>query len=235
MPVNDLTQRVEGLGVLDTRRLRANLGRKLAVGERTVLAMPASRRDRMEGLPRGPQTVGPKDAAAILFSADIGPDATVVEAGTGSGWLSVALALAVGPRGRIISYERRDDIRGLARNNLQRAGVSDRVEVRSGDVREGIPERDIDAVILDVPDPWTAVPVSWDALKVGGSVGSFTPNMEQLKEMVAELRRRPFVDVRAIEVIEREMEVREVGVRPSFAPLGHTGYLTFARKVLDTF
>jgi tRNA (adenine57-N1/adenine58-N1)-methyltransferase len=93
----------------------------------------------------------------------------------------------------------------------------------------------VDAVFLDIPDPWAAVPSAWEALRPGGHLASFSPNMEQVKETAAAIRKKPFVDQRTIELIEREMEVRDVGVRPSFAALGHTGYLTFARKVLDTF
>ena len=84
-------------------------------------------------------------------------------------------------------------------------------------------------------DPWAAVPAAWDALRPCGHLATFSPNMEQVKETAKALRAKPFVGVRTIEVIEREMEVRDVGVRPSHAALGHTGYLTFARKVLDTF
>lgn len=225
--------RVEGLGVFDTAKLLANLGHKILVGKRSVLALPASRRDRMAGLERGPQTIGTKDAAAILFWADISPDATVVEAGTGSGWLTVALAIAVGPRGRVITYERRRDFSSLAGENLRRAGVIDRVEIRVADIRSGIPERDLDAVVLDIPDPWTVAEVAWDALRIGGSIASFSPNVEQVREMVAALARPPYVDLHTIEVIERELEVRDTGTRPSHAPLGHTGYVTVARKVLD--
>src|SRR5436309_2699618 len=90
--------RVAGLGVLSADKLRANLGRRLSVGDRSVLVLPANRRDRMEGLDRKAQVIGPKDAAAILFQADVSPGAVVVEAGVGSAWLTVALAGAVGPR-----------------------------------------------------------------------------------------------------------------------------------------
>ena len=109
------------------------------------------------------------------------------------------------------------------------------MELLRGDVRSGITQRDVDAVLIDIPDPWAAVPAAWDALRPCGHLATFSPNMEQVKETVTAIRKNPFIDVRTVELIEREIEVREVGVRPSFAALGHTGYLTFARKVLDTF
>jgi len=227
--------RVAGLGVLAVEKLRASLGRKLVVGERSVLVLPASRRDRMEGLERKAQVIGPKDAAVILFQADIGPGAIVVEAGAGSAWLTVALASAVGPEGRIITYEERPDFAAFAEENLRRAGLRNRVDLRVADIAAGISERNVDAVVLDLPDPWTVVRPAWEALRVGGCIATFLPNVEQVRQTVEALRDGPFVESRTVEIIERELEVRETGTKPSFAPLGHTGYVTTARKALDRF
>jgi tRNA (adenine57-N1/adenine58-N1)-methyltransferase len=227
--------RVPGLGVLSLEKLRDALGRRLVVGDRSVLVLPANRRDRMEGLDRKAQVIGPKDAAAILFHADIGPGSVVVEAGAGSGWLTVALASAVGPQGRVVTYEERPDFATFAEENVAKAGLRARVEVRVADVAAGIAERDVNAVVLDIPDPWTAVRGAWDALRVGGSIVTFLPNVEQVRQTVEALRDAPFVEIRTLEIIERELEVKETGTRPSFAPLGHTGYITTARKALDKF
>ena len=227
--------RVAGLGVLSIEKLRGSLGRKLVVGDRSVLVLPASRRDRMEGLERRAQVIGPKDAATILFHANIGPGDTVVEAGAGSAWLTVALASAVGPHGRIITYEERGDFAAFAEGNLRRAGLLGRVQLRVADIAAGISEKNVEAVVLDIPDPWTAVRPAWEALRVGGSIATFLPNVEQVRQTVEALRDAPFVEVRTLETIERELEVRETGTKPSFAPLGHTGYVTTARKALDRF
>src|SRR5207245_11259432 len=106
-------------------------------------------------------------------------------------------------------------------------GVADRCQ--------GVPERDVDAAVLDIPDPWTAIRAAWTALRIGGSVVTCLPNVEQVRHAVEALREAPFVEVRTLEIIEREIEVKETGTKPSFAPLGHTGYITTARKTLDTF
>ena len=227
--------RVPDLGTLDTAKLREHVGRKLSIGSRSFMVLEPSSQDLQAAMARGPQVLTGKDVASLLYYGDVLPGAHVVEAGTGSGALPTALARAVGPTGRIDSYDVRDESIDLARTNLTHAGLADRVTFHVSDIRIGISERDIDAVFLDLPDPWAAVPAAWDALRPCGSLAAFSPNMEQVKQTVAAIRARPFVDVRTIELIEREMEVRDVGVRPSFAPLGHTGYLTFARKVLDTF
>jgi tRNA (adenine57-N1/adenine58-N1)-methyltransferase len=227
--------RITGLGVIAAEKLRANLGRRISIGDRAVLALPASRRDRVEGLERRAQTIGSKDAASIVYNADLGPGDTVVEAGAGSGWLTVAIADSLGPTGRVVSYEVRPDYAAFVRENVRRAGFSDRVEIRVADITQGIAEHDVDAVVVDIAVPWTVVPGAWDALRVGGTFASFSPNVEQVRQTVQALAERPFFEVRTIEIIERALEVRELGTRPSQAPLGHTGYLTFARKVLDTF
>ena len=227
--------RVADLGVVNPGRFEGQEGRRVTVGGKDFLVIRASVMDLLSNLEREAQTVGPKDVASLLLGADVQPGSRVVEGGSGSGSVTVALAHAVGPEGSVVSYDRRPAAIAVARRNVERAGLEPRVAFREGDLREGIAERDVDAVVLDLPDPWAAVPAAWDALRACGHLATFSPNMEQVKETVAAMRRKPFIDLRTLELIEREMEVRDVGVRPSFAALGHTGYLTFARKVLDTF
>jgi tRNA (adenine57-N1/adenine58-N1)-methyltransferase len=226
---------VEGLGVVDPGRLQGNEGRRITIGGRPYLVLRPSTVDLLTAVQREAQTIGPKDLASLLLYADVRPGSHVVEAGSGTGSLTLALARTVGPTGAVVSYDLRPKATAMARRNVERAGLGGVVSWREGDVRGRIPERDQDAVFLDIPDPWAAVGTAWDALGACGHLASFSPNMEQVKETVAAIGRKPFVDVRTIELIERDMEVRDVGVRPSFAALGHTGYLTFARKVLDTF
>lgn len=226
---------VRGVGTFDGARLRASIGRRIAVGARSFLVLTPSLRDLHETMDRGPQTLVPKDLAAILFEMSLGAGMRVADAGVGSGALTMVLAWTVRPSGRVSAYDIRKESLRLAEENVKRAGLSAHVDFREGDVRKGIQERDLDAVVLDLPDPWLAIPAAWEALRPCGHLACFSPNVEQVKQTAEAIRARPFVDLRTIELIEREMEVRDVGVRPSFAPLGHTGYLTFARKVLDTF
>ncbi len=226
---------VEGLGVVDPARLSGLEGKRVTVAGRPFLLLPASAMDLLTGLHREAQTIGPKDIASILLHADLRPGARVLEGGTGTGSLTLAVARAVGPAGSVVSVDLRPEALNVARANRERAGLAAAVRLRQADLRTDLGERDVDAVLVDIPDPWSAVAPAWTALRPGGHLASFSPNMEQVKETVAAIRTQPFVEVQTIELIEREMEVRDVGVRPSFAALGHTGYLTFARKVLDTF
>lgn len=221
------------LGTFETAKLRSLVARRIEVGGKRFLVLEPSSRDLRETMSRGPQTLAPKDLAAILYEAGVVAGARVVEAGSGSGALTVTVARAVGEQGHVVSYDMAEESIRVARANVAAAGVESVVEFRVGDVRSGIEERKVDTVILDILDPWAAVGAAWDAIRPCGHFAAFSPNMEQVKETVAAIRARPFVDVRTVELIEREMEVREVGVRPSFAALGHTGYLTFARKVLE--
>lgn len=235
LPPAEASVRVEGLGVVNPARIRGHEGRRVTIGDKAFLVLRASTYDLLANLEREAQTIGPKDVASILLLADVRPGARVVEGGSGSGSLTMALARSVGPTGAVVSYDVRPGAIDVARGNVERGGIGAWVTFRQGDVRLGIAERDVDAVVLDIPDPWAAVPAAWEALRPCGYLATFSPNMEQVKETAAALRKKPFIDLRTIELIERDMEVREVGMRPSFAALGHTGYLTFARKVLDTF
>jgi tRNA (adenine57-N1/adenine58-N1)-methyltransferase catalytic subunit len=226
---------VPGVGTFEGARLLASVGRRITVGTKSFLVLTPSLRDLHETMDREAQTLVPKDLAAILFEVSLSAGMRVAEAGVGSGGLTMALAWTVRPSGRVVGYDVRRESLRLAAANVERAGLSAYVDFREKDVRKGIQDRDLDALVLDLPDPWMAIPAAWEALRPCGHLACFSPNMEQVKQTAEAIRARPFVDLRTVELIEREMEVRNIGVRPSFAPLGHTGYLTFARKVLDTF
>ncbi len=235
VPGSDTVVRVAGLGTVQAGRLATSTGRRIEIGGKPFMVLSPSARDLRDKIEHGPQTLAHKDLALLLYETDIRPGCRVVEGGSGSGALAVALSRAVGGPGKVYSYDVRKESLAVARRNVRRAGIEAVVEFLERDLRSGIVQRDVDAVLLDISDPWAAVPAAWEALRPCGHLATFSPNMEQVKETVAAIRKRPFVEVRTIELIEREMEVRDLGVRPSFAALGHTGYLTFARKVLDTF
>ncbi len=233
--VDEPMARVPTIGTFESANLLSRIGRQIHVGNQSLLVLRPGARDFVDILNRGPQILTPKDIASVLYEADVIAGSRVIEAGAGSGALTVALARTVGPSGHVVSYDLSEEALRISGKNAHTAGVEAVIEFRQGDIRKGPPDREVDAFVLDIEDPWAAVAAGWASLRVCGHIAAFSPNMEQVKETVKAIRERPFIDVRTIELIEREMEVRDVGVRPSFAPLGHTGYLTFARKVLDTF
>ena len=156
----------------------------------------------------------------------------VMEAGIGSGSLTTALANTVGSNGKIISYDNREDFIKHALKNLKRANLEKFVETKLKDVTTGISEKNLDAIILDIPNPWDAVEHAYKALKPGGYLCTYSPLTSQVENTVKEIKKHNFIEIKTIENIQRKMVVSDKGMRPSFDMLGHTGYLTFARKVL---
>jgi len=224
---------VPRVGVVRADTLRASIGRRWTAGGRTFLVLTPSIRDLTATIRRQAQIVGPKDAPSVAWNCDLKAGDRVIEIGSGSGALTLSLAHAVGPTGRVVTYDMRPDHLDVARRNVVAAGLEDRVEFKVADARAGISETDADACVVDIVDPWAAVGTAAKALRPCGHFASYSPNVEQVNRTVAALRAGTFVEIRTVEIIEREMEASETGTHPSFAPLGHTGYLTFARCVLE--
>jgi len=176
----------------------------------------------------------PKDIALIVMFSGIGPGSCVVEAGTGTGALTTALAHYVQPKGKVYSYEIREEFLKVAEKNLKRAGLAEFVELKKGDVTAGIEEKDVDAVILDLATPWLVVPHAYDALKPCGTIVSFSPTIDQVVKTVEALKENGFVDIRTVECLMRQMQVERGKTRPQTLMTGHTGYITFARKATKT-
>jgi tRNA (adenine57-N1/adenine58-N1)-methyltransferase len=190
-------------------------------------------RDRILKTDRRTQVLYPKDIGYLLIRLSVGPGSRIVEAGTGSGALTCALANAVRPDGRVYSYDINPGFQRVASDNIERAGLMDYVELREGDVTKSIEEVDADAVVLDMATPWLAVPHSYRALAGSGVFASFSPTIEQVMKTVSALRENPFVEVDTVELILRRMMVAENRTRPQTLMVGHSGYLTTARKILD--
>jgi len=182
---------------------------------------------------RATQIIYPKDIGLILLKLDVGPGKVVLECGTGSGALTTALAHAVGPEGRVISYEREERFRELARENLRRAGLAERVLLK-GEATEGFEEKEaVDAVFLDVREPWELLPAAWRALKGGAPLGVLVPTVNQVSRLLAALEDHPFVGLEVQEILQRFYKVNPERLRPEDRMVAHTGYLIFARKVLE--
>jgi tRNA (adenine57-N1/adenine58-N1)-methyltransferase len=229
---NGKTDRIGGIGVIDPKTLVGKeYGQKLQLGSKQFWLLVPSLLDKLQGLHRQAQIILPRDAAHILMNCSIEPGQTVLEAGIGSGSLTIALASAVAPNGKVISYDIREEFIDHAMKNLRQANLLQHVTTKIKDVTQGIDEKDLDAVILDIPNPWTVVQHAWDALKVGGYLCAYSPLISQVEQTVRTIEQHPFIECKTFENIQREMIVSKHGTRPSFEMLGHTGYLTFARKV----
>ena len=184
-------------------------------------------------MPRRTAIVYPKDVAIILVWADVFPGATVFEAGFGSGSLTLALLRAVGPTGRVIVYEVRPDLIPAALANV-RGFVEPRGEltVHARDAYEGIDERDLDRLVLDVPEPWRVIPHAAHALRPGGIAAFYSPSIMQVQRTVEALEEsRQFGQIESLEVLYRPWQVKGQAVRPVQQMISHTAFLTFARRL----
>ncbi len=230
---NGKTDKIRGVGVIDPKSLIGNeFGKKLQIGNKQFWILQPSVQDKLQGIHRQAQIILPRDAAHILMNCAIEPGQQVLEAGIGSGSLTIALASAVAPTGRVISYDIRQEFIDHALKNISQANLSNYVTTKIQDVTVGINEKDLDAVILDIPNPWEAVVHAWNALKTGGYLCTYSPLISQVEQTVKTIQQHPFIECKTYENIQREMIVSKHGTRPSFEMLGHTGYLTFARKVI---
>jgi len=189
-------------------------------------------RDYILKMRRVTQIIYPKDIGLILLYSGIGPGWKVVEAGTGSGALTVVLAYYVRPDGHIYTYEVKEEFQKLAIKNIKNAALEKYVTFKLKDISEGIDERNVDAVILDMATPWVVVPHAYEALKEGGSFVSYSPTIEQVQKTVSSLSKAGFFDIITIECFTRRILVREGKTRPATSMISHTGYLTFARKIV---
>jgi tRNA (adenine57-N1/adenine58-N1)-methyltransferase catalytic subunit len=198
------------------------------------VALRPRREDFVLKMKRGPQVVYPKDVGPILVHGDIRPGQTVLEAGTGSGSLTLALVDAVGERGRVVSVDRRDDHLRFATTTITRwfGGIPDNLELRAGDVEDVIAEVAPDRVVLDLPEPWHAIAAGAGSLTGGAVVVAYVPTVPQLEQTHHALTGHGFVDVTALEVWFREWHVEGRSVRPSHQMVGHTGFLVLGRKAL---
>lgn len=202
-----------------------------------VVCLRATLEDAVLHIKRRTQIIYPKDLGLILIRGNIFPGATVVESGIGSGAAAMTLLRFLGPGGHLISYELREEFARLAGRNLDQArqywGDSGaRHTVRIGNVYDGIEERDVDTVLLDVPEPHRAAPHAAEALRPGGTLLCWLPTALQVYTLVRHLQGDPrWAAVETVELLMRPWDVSENSIRPAHRMVAHTGFLISARRV----
>jgi tRNA (adenine57-N1/adenine58-N1)-methyltransferase catalytic subunit len=220
---DDLIGRPEGVVV--TTQLGARL-----------LAVRPTFAEQVTGRQRQAQPIYPKDLGAILVAADIYPGARVLEAGTGTGALTLAVLRAVGPAGMVVSYEQREEFLEAASHAISDTlgALPLNLTLKLADVYLGVEERDMDRVLLDLPEPWQAVEAVRSALRPGGIVFAHCPNVSQVQRFFDCLREvRGFGMLEVFEVLQRGWTVRGRSLRPSHRMVAHTGFLCFARRIAE--
>ncbi|GGM50178.1 tRNA (adenine-N1)-methyltransferase [Microbacterium saperdae] len=202
------------------------------------LALRPLLRDFAMSMPRGAAIIYPKDAAQIVMQADIFPGATVIEAGVGSGALSLSLLRAIGSDGKLVSFERREDFADVARGNVETffGGTPDTWRVVVGDLLEALPNEtepgSVDRVVLDMLAPWECIDVVADALTPGGVVLCYVATATQLSRVAEYIRATGlFTEPDASETMVRGWHVEGLAVRPDHRMVAHTGFLITARRL----
>jgi tRNA (adenine57-N1/adenine58-N1)-methyltransferase catalytic subunit len=193
--------------------------------------MEPSTDDLIRDLKRTSQIIYPKDSGFILMKLSLRPGQTVLEAGTGSGGMTIVLARTVGAMGRVVSYDVREDMQRLARRNLELLGLEQQVTLKQRDIAHGFDETDADAFFLDVPNPWDYVGQVRRALKGGGFFGSIVPTANQVSTLLVALQREGYEFVDVCEVLLRYYKPVPERLRPTDRMVAHTGFLVFGRPV----
>lgn len=187
--------------------------------------------DLLIDIPRTTQILYPKDIGFILVTMGVGPGQKVMEAGTGSGSMTTALAYAVGPQGQVVSYEVKEDVQNLARKNLTRYGLDSRVDFKLRNIEQGFDETDADAFFLDVPNPYDYTFQVRNALKPGGHLCCLIPTFNQVEKTLYSLRQSNFAFVEVCEVLLRYYKAEPARLRPTDRMVAHTGFLVFGRRI----
>jgi tRNA (adenine57-N1/adenine58-N1)-methyltransferase len=197
---------------------------------RHFLVLRPTLADVVVKMPRGAQVIYPKDLGAILMAADIGPDMRVLEAGVGSGALSMTVLRA---GASIVGYELREDFAERAKENVA-ATLGDNADfsVQIRDVTHGIDERGLDRILLDMPEPWSVVEHAELALRPGGILLSYLPTINQTWQLRETLTRYGFAMAETTEILRRTWHIEDRSVRPDHRMVAHTGFLTTARRVV---
>jgi tRNA (adenine57-N1/adenine58-N1)-methyltransferase len=199
---------------------------------RTFVLLVPSLTDLLQHTKRNTQIMYAKDIGFIMMMMNIGPGQHVMEAGTGSGALTTALASMVGPDGHVTTYEARPEMQKLAQKNIHRLGLDDRVTFKLRNITDGFDEQGADALFLDLPNPYDFIDQVRSALKPGGFFGTILPTTNQVTRLLSALQRGNFVFIEVCEIMLRYYQAIPEKLRPTDRMVAHTGYLIFGRPIL---
>lgn len=187
--------------------------------------------DLIREIKRTTQIMYPKEISYVMMILGVGPGKRVLECGGGSGALTTAFATMVGEEGKVYSYERKPEIQALARSNLARVNLDGRVVFKLGDAADGFEERDVDALFLDLPNPYDYLAQAKTSLKGGGYLGMLVPTVNQVERCLQALQHHQFAFVEVCEILLRYYKTDWDRLRPVDRMIAHTGYLLFGRSV----
>ncbi len=224
-------------GIIDHDQIIGQpLGRKIiSTTGHTYLVVEPSLAELMKEVKRKTQIIYPKEAGRIIFKLNIYPGRRIIEAGSGSGALTLALARFVAPTGRVYSYELRPDMLSNAQANIEKVNLAEFVQFKQRDIEQGFDETEVDAVFLDVREPWKFLTQTKSALKSSGFFGAIVPTTNQVGALLKALKAHDFGGLEVEENLLRAYKPIPNRLRPQDMMVGHTGYLVFARNVESGF
>ena len=227
--VKDISQDLHTqFGFFKSKDLKKNKGTIKTSTKKEFSIFPPTFVDKFKKLKRGAQIITLKDAGIILMESGITSESKVVEAGGGSG----ALTCVLGSHAKqVFTYETRKEFVKIINYNVEAFGLEN-VKVKHKDITKGIAEKNVDVIILDMPDPSAVIEHASKALKAGGFLVLYLPSMTQVISIADKINKRSdFLSVKFIENMQREWKIEGKIARPEFRMLGHTGFLSFFRKV----
>jgi tRNA (adenine57-N1/adenine58-N1)-methyltransferase len=234
--VEDRSQKILELGVYNPNKLVGQkFGSLIRLGTRDFWVLKANFIDTIDTLKRKAQIILPKDSALIGLYGNIHSGSIVIEGGLGSGALTIFLLKLVGETGKVTTYEVREDFAKYGKKNVVMSMPKQPLnwDLKVQDITHGIQETEVDAVVLDIPEPWNAVAAGYSALRAGGILVSYIPTMNQVENMVKTLKEFPFIEINSFENLQRDLVSKTGATRPAYEMLGHTGYIVFGRKVIE--
>jgi len=212
-------------GVVKEKDLKESKNVVKSHEDKEFLIFDANFIDQLDKIKRGPAIMTPKDIGVIITNTGIGKDSVVLDAGTGCGVTASLLARVVK---KVITYEVNKEFFNLAKKNFEFLEIKN-VEQKNLDIYEGINEKDLDLITLDLPEPWRALEHANKSLKSGCFLVAYLPTITQVSELVSNSQN--FLHEKTLEILEREWHVEGKKVRPKNQMLGHTGFLVFLRKI----
>jgi len=218
-------------GVIKTGEMKKGFGKRIKthLGKEFLAIKPTLKDILGKKIERTAQVMLPKDIALILAYTCISNDSLVVDAGTGTGYTTIFLANYIS-NGKIVTYENDKRFLKTAKKNIESSGYSN-IRLKNADVTKGIKEKNVDLVVLDLQDADKVVKHAYNALNYGGYLVVYSPTIDHLTKALNSIKKKNFIDIKTVENIVREWQ-SERTLRPKTMGLMHTGFLTFARKVV---